>query len=56
MLGIVLNGVQSSVGGYFRASFRDFYRYRENGEANGKANGRRRRRDSVDIPETADTE
>jgi capsular exopolysaccharide synthesis family protein len=56
MLGIVLNGVQSSVGGYFRASFRDFYRYRENGEPNGKANGRRRRRDSVDIPETADTE
>lgn len=44
LLGIVLNGVQSSVGGYFRASFRDFYRYRENGAAtNGKANGRGRR-------------
>ncbi len=41
LLGIVLNGVQSSVGGYFRASFRDFYRYRENGAAtNGKANGK----------------
>lgn len=44
ILGIVLNGVQSSVGGYFRASFRDFYRYRENGAAtNGKTNGRGRR-------------
>ncbi len=41
-LGIVLNGVQSSVGGYFRSSFRDFYRYRENGESNGKTNGRGR--------------
>jgi len=53
MLGIVLNGVQSSAGGYFRSSFRDFYRYRENG--NGQANGRGRR-DSVDLPETADVE
>lgn len=44
LLGVVLNGVQSSVGGYFRASFRDFYRYRENGAAtNGKTNGRGRR-------------
>lgn len=53
MLGIVLNGVQSSAGGYFRSSFRDFYRYRENG--NGVTNGRGRR-DSVDLPETADVE
>ena len=53
MLGIVLNGVQSSAGGYFRSSFRDFYRYRENG--NGQANGRGRR-DSVDLPKTADVE
>lgn len=51
MLGIVLNGVQSSVGGYFRASFRDFYRYRENGNA---ANGRGRRR-SVDLADVAET-
>ncbi len=58
MLGIILNGVQSSVGGYFRASFRDFYRYRENG-TNGNGNGqsaRRSRRDLADVTETADTE
>lgn len=52
MLGIVLNGVQSSVGGYFRASFRDFYRYREDGVA---ANGRGRRR-ADEITETAGIE
>ncbi len=52
MLGIVLNGVQSSVGGYFRASFRDFYRYRENGTA---ANGRGRRR-VAEVAEAVDSE
>ncbi len=40
LLGVILNGVQSSAGGYFRKSFKDFYRYRENGNA---ANGRSRR-------------
>ncbi len=55
LLGIVLNGVQSSVGGYFRSSFRDFYRYRENGEANGKTNGRGRRRVS-ELAEPVDSE
>jgi capsular exopolysaccharide synthesis family protein len=56
MLGIILNGVQSSVGGYFRASFRDFYRYRENGAAtNGKGNGRDRRR-TPEMAEAVDSE
>jgi polysaccharide biosynthesis transport protein len=43
MLGLILSGVQSNIGGYFRASFRDFHRYRENGQTNGKSNGRSRR-------------
>ncbi len=55
LLGIVLNGVQSSVGGYFRSSFQDFYRYRENGESNGKANGRGRR-EMVEEPQTTDVD
>lgn len=56
LLGIVLNGVQSSVGGYFRASFRDFYRYRENGAAtNGKTNGRARRQ-PAEMAEALDSE
>ena len=56
MLGIILNAVQSNVGGYFRASFRDFYRYRENGaDGNGRAT-RRGRREPVQTPETVDTE
>ncbi len=55
LLGIILNGVQSSVGGYFRASFRDFYRYRENGESNGKTNGRGRRGVS-ELAEPVDSE
>lgn len=29
VLGIILNGVRSSAGGYFRKNYRDFYRYRE---------------------------
>jgi polysaccharide biosynthesis transport protein len=56
LLGVVLNGVQSSVGGYFRASFRDFYRYRQNGEsANGKSNGRGRRQ-VAELAEPVDSE
>ena len=27
-LGVILNGVRSSVGGYFRKSYEEFYRYR----------------------------
>ena len=38
VLGVVLNGAYSSAGGYFRQSYRDFYRYRENSsEINGEA-------------------
>jgi polysaccharide biosynthesis transport protein len=55
LLGIVLNGVQSSVGGYFRSSFREFYRYRENGESNGRVNGRGRR-GAVEEPQAVDVE
>lgn len=55
LLGIILNGVQSSVGGYFRSSFRDFYRYRENGVSNGKGVGRGRR-GVVEEPETIESE
>ena len=29
ILGIILSGVQASVGGYFRKSYEDFYRYRQ---------------------------
>ncbi|MFP4143657.1 MAG: polysaccharide biosynthesis tyrosine autokinase [Phycisphaeraceae bacterium] len=29
VLGLVLNGVRASAGGYFRKSYRDFYRYRD---------------------------
>lgn len=29
VLGVILNGVKSSVGGYFRKSYEDFYRYRQ---------------------------
>jgi len=55
MLGLILNGVQSNIGGYFRASFRDFYRYRENGQANGKSNGRSRRQPAEE-PEAAEVD
>ena len=56
MLGVILNAVQSQVGGYFRDSFREFYRYRENGaETNGRSS-RRGRRAPAKETETADTE
>jgi len=29
VLGVILNGVRSSVGGYFRKNYQDFYRYRD---------------------------
>ena len=43
ILGIILSGVQASVGGYFRKSYEDFYRYRQDEapagrKANKKAN------------------
>jgi capsular exopolysaccharide synthesis family protein len=51
VLGVILNGVKSSAGGYFRKSYEDFYRYREAGaslndkrsaKAERKAKGRSR--------------
>jgi capsular exopolysaccharide synthesis family protein len=42
ILGIILNGVQSSAGGYFRKSYQAFYEYSTNGE-NGHAGPRRSR-------------
>ncbi len=40
VLGIVLNGVKTSAGGYFRKSYEDFYNYRADGERGRKTNGR----------------
>lgn len=39
VLGVVLNGVRSSAGGYFRKSYRDFYSYREGGNAQSADRG-----------------
>lgn len=36
LLGIVLNGVQASAGGYFRANFDEFHRYRQSAAARGR--------------------
>jgi len=41
ILGVVLNGVRTAAGGYFRKSYQDFYRYGSNG-SNGR-NGRKSR-------------
>ncbi len=41
ILGVILNGVRSSAGGYFRKSYQDFYRYRK--PANGSVDIDRRR-------------
>lgn len=41
ILGIILNGVQASVGGYFRKSYEDFYRYHQNGKPISKRAARR---------------
>lgn len=37
VLGLVLNGVRSSVGGYFRQSYEEFYRYRQEVQPGGKS-------------------
>lgn len=39
LLGIILNGVRSSAGGYFRKNYREFYSYRNGSAANGNGNG-----------------
>ena len=40
VLGLILNGVRSAAGGYFRKSYQDFYRY-NTGDRNGKGAGDR---------------
>ncbi|MEO0514999.1 MAG: polysaccharide biosynthesis tyrosine autokinase [Planctomycetota bacterium] len=40
VLGIVLNGVKSSAGGYFRKSYEDFYRYRQSDTLDTGRNGK----------------
>lgn len=35
VLGVILNGVKSSAGGYFRKSYEDFYRYRQSESLEG---------------------
>ncbi len=49
MIGVILNGVRSSAGGYFRKNYRDFYRYREVDDR------RRRRRTNRRVAVTSDT-
>ena len=39
LLGIILNGVRSSAGGYFRKNYREFYSYRNGSTSNGNGNG-----------------
>lgn len=41
LLGVILNGVRSSAGGYFRKNYEDFYRYANtNGRAGGVTRGK----------------
>lgn len=37
ILGVILNGVKSNAGGYFRKSYREFYAYRENNKSPERA-------------------
>jgi len=61
LLGIILNGVKSSAGGYFRQSYEDFYRYREESspaarrpgkKAKAKKNGKPKKNGKRRLPET----
>ena len=36
LLGVILNGVRSSAGGYFKKNYKEFYRYRNGSTGNGK--------------------
>ncbi|MEM6458022.1 MAG: polysaccharide biosynthesis tyrosine autokinase [Planctomycetota bacterium] len=44
VLGVILNGVKSAAGGYFRQSYEQFYQYREAGDRSEKNAGRKGRR------------
>lgn len=48
ILGVILNGVRSSAGGYFRKNYQDFYRYQHKAGANG--DGR-----SAAVPQPSET-
>ena len=53
VLGVILNGVKSATGGYFRKSYEEFYRYGERPGRKGKAKAqkkpsRRSRADAAD--------
>lgn len=37
VLGLILNGIRPSAGGYLRRSYQDYYRYQKNGKTNGAA-------------------
>jgi len=39
LLGVILNGIQSAAGGYFRKSYLEFYHYRDNGISATPVNG-----------------
>jgi capsular exopolysaccharide synthesis family protein len=49
ILGIVLNGVKTSAGGYFRKSYQAFYRYSANG-GNGRQKSRREADKAEQVP------
>ena len=53
VLGLILNGARSSAGGYFRKSYREFYRY-SNGAAS--RNGNAPKRGPARLPETTESE
>ncbi|MEX0654993.1 MAG: polysaccharide biosynthesis tyrosine autokinase [Phycisphaeraceae bacterium] len=57
VLGLILNGVRPSAGGYLKRSFRDYYRYRSNSNGNGHSNGTPtpRRLSAPDAPEPETT-
>lgn len=41
VLGVILNGVKSAAGGYFRKSYQDFYNYRDAGKTAGVSSRKR---------------
>lgn len=48
-LGLVINGVRSSAGGYYRRSYREYYTYMQRGEdSRGSRSGRQARSDAAD--------
>ena len=56
VLGVILNGVKSSTGGYFRKSYEEFYRYGERPGRRGKAKADKRSSRRKARPEAAERE